>query len=384
MKRITSMPYWLAVAGLMLTAGQAQAFFMFVTDLGANYQSYLQNEKLARMIVNQQTQIEQGEKQLLKLSTNDVATLLGNMKQIDDTARQFKEGIGTGKAFLSRYKTLFPDYTVSDKGISIDEMNKKLNEWSRLLNQNTLDTLRLSEQVLASLPDDQAALNRVISQSQNAQGILQAVQAGNQALGLITQQLIKINTQLPVYNQADLFFKQKVQAEADMIRQTREHSSNDKEAPAKPLTTTPDQKAPPKPGEATKPDAAKPATPEPAKPDAPKTDKPAGGGVDIKIDIDDKGQVKVSGGGGGAKVDIGAGPKGVSTGVGVGDIKHSTSVGKDGVSTGTDVGGIKTSTSVGKDGVSVGVGVGGDAKKADASGGAAKKPDASASAATTQ
>jgi type IV secretion system protein TrbJ len=339
MKTITLKPKWLAAAGFAVAASQANAFLVLdVANLSANIQ---QNNHLTNIINNQEMQITNERMHLFKLTTNDVATLRGDMEQIRGSAVQFKEGISKDKAFLGRYKTLFPDYTKTDKNVTIDEMNKKLNEWSDLLNQNTLDTLSLSSQVLSSLPDDQRALDSILSSSQNAQGILQAIQAGNQAMGLIVQQLIKINTQLPLYNQADLFFKQKAQSEADMIRRTREHASSEKEAQGK-------QQAATKPTTANT-DKSTAKTDSPAvtpKPVPPKPD----GKFDLGLKIGPDGSVEVSGKGMGIDQSVSAGKNGASVGTNIDGIGNKTSVDKNGVTTTTNVGGNKNETKITKDG----------------------------------
>lgn len=358
---------WLAVAGFALAATQAHAFL--VVDIGNGIQNSIMINQLQNLIKEQAEQTEQGRRHLMSLMTNDVAALRANMELVRSAAMQFKEGISKDKAFLGRYRTLFPDYTTTNKGVTIDEMNKQLNAWSRMLNQNTLDTLSLGEQVLSSLPEDQQALDRIMQNSQSAPGILQAVQAGNQAMAVIAQQLIKINTQLPLYNQADLFFKQKAQSEADMVRMIRERATSDKEAPGNLSTdkTGGGDKGTTEPGK-TAPGKTAPTTTEPGKTTpattTPGTTKPGDIGFDYKIGSD--GTVEVSVKGKGIDQTIGAGKDGVKIGTGVSDgtgkgVDVNVKGGKDGFDVGVGVKGNNGADNVGtnvkgdKDGVSAGV-----------------------------
>ena len=385
---------WLAVAGFALAATQAHAFL--VVDIGNGIQNSIMINQLQNLIKEQAEQTEQGRRHLMSLLTNDVAALRANMERVRSAAMQFKEGISKDKAFLGRYRTLFPDYTTTNKGVTIDEMNKQLNAWSRMLNQNTLDTLSLGEQVLSSLPEDQQALDRIMQNSQSAPGILQAVQAGNQAMAVIAQQLIKINTQLPLYNQADLFFKQKAQSEADMVRMIRERATSDKEAPGKLSTdktgggdkgtTEPGKTAPGKTAPTTtEPGKTAPTTTEPGKTTPattlPATTKPGDIGFDYKIGSD--GTVEVSVKGKGIDQTIGAGKDGVKIGTGVSDgtgkgVDVNVKTGKDGIDIGVgvkgDKGGTGVDTKVGKDGVGIKITDGRLEKKIASEGSAIKKP----------
>ena len=347
---------YLFATGLLAVTMPAHAFL--VLDIANLVQNTIQNDKLQTVINNQIRQIQQGDDNLAKLTLNNIDQLQANMVAIRNAAMQFKEGISHDQAFLGKYKTLFPDYTTASNGVSISEMNEKLNDWSSMLNQNTLDTLTLSAQVLASLPADQQSLNGILNSSQGAQGILQAVQAGNQALGLITQQLIKINTQLPLYNQADLFFKQTAQSEADMVRLMRERANSNKEAPAKPIDNS-DKGGGGNNGNTNNKNSSD------GNKNGGGTDKKSGG-TDKKSDSADKKSDDTPGFG----FTIGKDGQ-VDANVKMGGVSQTVSGGPNGASAGTTVNGIGQTVGVKKDGITATTTVGDTAVsgKVDASGG---------------
>lgn len=140
-------------------------------------------------IRNQTTSLMNEAKNLASLPFNVVAQLQASTRQVNQLISQ-AQGIAfdVGNS-IQQFQTLYP------------------KSWSAALTQNQLVadtkqrwqhsiealqmTVRVQSQAAQNLSNDEAALSSLVSQSQSAQGALQAAQVTNQLLALHSRQMIQ-------------------------------------------------------------------------------------------------------------------------------------------------------------------------------------------------
>jgi P-type conjugative transfer protein TrbJ len=129
--------------------------------------------------------------------TTTFAQLAGAMQNIN--------GIAANVANLTnKYNATFPNTPLAQGPLSSANVMSQLTGWlnqSRSVYQGAYNT---QAQVMQSLGADSASVQQLLQTSGSSQGALSAIQSGNQLVGQVAAQLMKINSQMATTNQAQM------------------------------------------------------------------------------------------------------------------------------------------------------------------------------------
>jgi len=143
---------------------------------------------------NEATMLQNQARNLKKLDFNSVGQLTGGLQRVDGLMLQ-AQGIAynintTNTRFQNLYPQEYSDAVTSDQMV-IDARAR----WQESMNSYQ-HTMGVQSQVVQNVQDDRELLQELVSQSQGAEGALQAQQATNQLLALSTKQQLQIQTMM--------------------------------------------------------------------------------------------------------------------------------------------------------------------------------------------
>lgn len=180
----------------------APAAAIYCSNCSTNVQQAMQYAKDIETALNTaqqlQTQIQQYEnmvKQGMALPESLYQSITGDLQRVADVYTNTKT-LGRNISDLDqRFREQFKDYDTwlksageSDGG-NISERQRK---WSEQGFDNATTAMRAAGMNVGAFEQEDRALNRVVQQSQNATGRLQAIQAGNEIAAQNVQQLQKL------------------------------------------------------------------------------------------------------------------------------------------------------------------------------------------------
>ena len=148
--------------------------------------------------------------------TSQFGALVAAMQNIDGIARNVA-------SLTATYNATFPNTALAQGPLSNANVMSQLSGWlsqSRSVYQGAYTT---QAQVMASLPNDTATIQRLLQTSGSSQGALSVTQTGNQINGQIAAQLMKMNTQMATNDQAQLNW---IAEQTQMIAQAQQMAQN--------------------------------------------------------------------------------------------------------------------------------------------------------------
>ena len=146
--------------------------------------------------VNNQIRQLENDVRMIANQADDLASLgFSAGSDIDQKLLQIETLIGQANSIAKSvgemellYRDLYPD---DYEAIGQEETTEATREQWRVTKAAYYDTLMIQAQVAQSVNADRAVLDRLIAESQAAQGNLQVTQAGNQLVALQTQQIMQ-------------------------------------------------------------------------------------------------------------------------------------------------------------------------------------------------
>jgi P-type conjugative transfer protein TrbJ len=162
-------------------------------QLGLSYGTQI--DQLAQQIQQLQTQIQQYEtmlKNLEKLSAQDWSQVMNSYNQLVtlvDTAQGLVYSLGN---YDETFKAAHPDFqTYMSDGASLKPVDfaAQYQAWNEEMNKKTAAALAAAQATKDGVKGVKQTIEQLNQASQSAEGQLQAIQAGNQFLCLIAQQL---------------------------------------------------------------------------------------------------------------------------------------------------------------------------------------------------
>lgn len=195
-----------SVASIWTMVRPAEAIPVFDT---ANYASnvlqaarsltQINNQILS--LQNQTVALQNMAKNLQRLDYSSLGAMTGAMQRIDGLMNQ-AQGItynvnSTTAVFQQQYPQQYGAAVTSDQ-LVLDARGR----W-----RNSMDayqhTLNMQSQVVSNVQEDSGLLSDLVTQSQNAEGALQAQQATNQLLALSTKQQLQIQNMMAAQYRAE-------------------------------------------------------------------------------------------------------------------------------------------------------------------------------------
>lgn len=157
-------------------------------------------------------QIEQYRAQLESLANEarNLASLpLSLVQQYQSIYQQYAQTVQQLRGVMSdittlrdRFRQLYPD--IANGNYTFDQLDAMTRQWEQSGRENIEDALAGGAQVLATMQGTASSLQQLGQASQSASGALQAMQAGNQIAMMLGQELMKLNAQTAMFQQAIL------------------------------------------------------------------------------------------------------------------------------------------------------------------------------------
>lgn len=185
-----------------------------------NQVAQLANE--GRNLASLPTSVLQQYQQIYGQYAQQVQQLQGLMSNLSKTRDQFQQQ--------------YPDIAKGNQ--SFQQLTALTSQWQTSGRQNIEDALAGGASVLGTLPTSQQGFQTLGQASQSATGALQAMQAGNQINMMVGQELMKLNAQTAMFEQAVLQ-EQARQQGADQVSQRYLDNAYNGGNAYKPSTATP-------------------------------------------------------------------------------------------------------------------------------------------------
>ena len=224
--------YFIKLAALspMLLALPKSAQAITVFDPSNFGQNILQAIRLlqsnineARMIANQVISLANDAKNLTSLPYDMISQFNTQFSDLFSTVGSINGMMQNLGGLQSKFEELFPDFLAHYDPISRASMAEDVKKQIENTRAVMLGAAKTGAQVLANLPQTQAQLDKLMSDSQGAVGILQASQAGNQIAGTISGNLIQLNALLATYMQAHTNFLMEQSSASAAARNRLDH-----------------------------------------------------------------------------------------------------------------------------------------------------------------
>lgn len=131
-------------------------------------------------------------------------------QQYAQTVQQLRGVMNDVSNLRDRFQQLYPDLTRGN--YTFDQLTALTRQWEQSGRENIEDALAGGAQVLATMQGTANSLQQLGQASQSATGALQAMQAGNQINMMLGQELMKLNAQTAMFQQAALQEQARVMA----------------------------------------------------------------------------------------------------------------------------------------------------------------------------
>jgi len=211
-----------------LPSSSAHAFVVF--DPSNFSQNVLQairelqsNINEARMIANEITSLANEARNLVSLPWDMIENFSNQFSSMFQTVGSINGLMQNLTNLESRFEELYPDFKNQWDPVSRQSMAEDMQKWLSATRDTMLGAAKTGAQVLENLPQTQADLEKLVSDSQGAVGILQATQAGNQVAATVAGQLMNLNAQLATYSQAHQSYLMALNSAAEASRNRMEH-----------------------------------------------------------------------------------------------------------------------------------------------------------------
>jgi len=191
--------------GGVLNPGPAEAITVYCTNCSTVFSQATQVAKEIETAINTaeqlRTQIQQYENMVtqgLSLPSSMFNRITGDIQRIQQLYQQSKALSGNLSNFDERFRQQFGDYDryLSQVGQSPTYMQDNYKRW----NEQGSDAMRVAMQSagmnVSAIASEDAMLSQLVARSQNAQGRMQAIQAGNEIAAQQVQQMQKLRQML--------------------------------------------------------------------------------------------------------------------------------------------------------------------------------------------
>lgn len=229
-----------------LSPGKVFAFIVFdpsnfAQNVLAVIRAIISNLNEARMIANQVISISNEAKNLTKLPFDIIEDFSTQFSDLFTTVGSVNGLMQNLESLQSKFEELYPDFLNTYDPIDRKSMAEDMRQWIQTTREMMLGASKTGAQVLQNLPTSQAQLEKLMSDSQGAVGILQATQAGNQISATISGNLMNLNAQMATYTQAHTSYLMEINSSSAASKNRMNHVLDglDKRYQGKPISENP-------------------------------------------------------------------------------------------------------------------------------------------------
>ena len=207
---------------------QAKAFVVFdPSNFAQNVLSAIRaltsNINEARMIANEVISLSNEAKNLTSLPFDIIQEYNSQFSDLFTAVGSVNGLMQNLQTLQSQFESLYPDFSQIYDPVSRSSMATDMEKQIQTTREMMLGASQTGAQVLQNLPTTQAQLDRLLSDSQGAVGILQATQAGNQIAATVAGNLTNLNAQLATYTQAHTAFLMEINSAESAAKNRMNH-----------------------------------------------------------------------------------------------------------------------------------------------------------------
>lgn len=196
-----------AAVAPMFVAAPAQAQFGGIVYDPTNYASnVLQAARALQQINNQITQIQNQASSLVNEARNLASLPLSTVDTLQQQVRQTQQLLGEAQRIAYNVQDIQQAFNGRYKGANLTGTNAQMVANANARWEDSVgafeDALKVQAGVVGNIGGARATMNSLVSASQSATGALQAAQAGNQLLGLQSQQLADLTAAVAAQGRA--------------------------------------------------------------------------------------------------------------------------------------------------------------------------------------
>ncbi len=218
----------LGLAAILLNPNQVKAYVVFdpsnfAQNLLSAIRALMSNVNEARMIANQVITLANEAKNLTSLPFDIIQEYSTQFSDLFTTVGSVNGLMQNLETLQSEFESLYPDFSQIYDPVSRSSMATDMEKQIHTTREMMLGASQTGAQVLQNLPTTQAQLDRLLSDSQGAVGILQATQAGNQIAATVAGNLTNLNAQLATYTQAHTAFLMEINSAESAAKNRMNH-----------------------------------------------------------------------------------------------------------------------------------------------------------------
>lgn len=194
---------------MIIPAPKAEALVVYdPTNYSANIQTSL---KQVESVINELKMLENQAKNLANLGQiAELQQLQKTFSQLMKIRSEVTSLLNSYGQFQQEWDSVFRDYA-SVSGMSATEWSKQAEKMLSESNKALFDSVKAQTSV-SQIESDAQALTALQNASQNAQGVLQAMQAGNQIGATTAQQLMRLQSIMAASNTAQAVYYRELRA----------------------------------------------------------------------------------------------------------------------------------------------------------------------------
>ena len=188
---------------------KAEALIVYdPTNYAANIQTSI---KQIESVINEIKMLENQAKNLLQLGQiPELQQLQQTFGQLMKIRSEVTSLLNSYSEFQNQWDSTFKDFA-SVSGMSATEWAAQAQKMVNESNKALFDSVK-AQTTVSQIESDAQALSALQSASQNAQGVLQAVQTGNQIAATTTQQLMRLQSIMAASNTAQATYYRELRA----------------------------------------------------------------------------------------------------------------------------------------------------------------------------
>lgn len=216
----------LAASPVLTTPAHAQFGFGGIVYDPTNYAQNVLTAARSLEQINNQIRSLQNEAQTLINQAKNLANLpYSALQQIQQNVQRTQQLLGQAQNIAFDVQNVDRMFQQQYGSASLSSSDAKLITDARSRWQNTVgglqDAMRIQAGVVGNIDSNRTQMSNLVSQSQGAQGALQATQAGNQLLALQSQQLSDLVALISANGRATALTDAERAAAADQGREQR-------------------------------------------------------------------------------------------------------------------------------------------------------------------
>ena len=210
-----------ALAPMMATPAHA----IIVYDPTNYAQNVLQAARALEQITNQITSLQNEAQMLINQAKNLASLPYSALQTLQQNVQRTQQLLQQAQGIAFNVQQIDQMFTQKYGNVSMSTTDKQMVADARSRWQNTVgglqDAMRVQAGVVGNIDSNRTQMSNLVSQSQGAQGALQATQAGNQLLALQSQQLSDLVALISANGRSEALTEAERAAAADQGREQR-------------------------------------------------------------------------------------------------------------------------------------------------------------------